>query len=479
MEVCYPQVPAPSETNLQERIRTLTESMNRVEAQIQNSQRELDEIRQQLAALLDSAGLAPGPGPTEPPGSKELADAVASIREAQGIDDTQIATLEQTKVESSSKYPLKVSGMILFTGFVNTRQVDTAWEPTVALAGAGSTGATLRQTVLGIDATGPHLFGASSHADLRFDLSAGAPETGYSGGYSFGLLRMRTAHAELNWNRTRAFFALDRPIVSPEMPTSLTAVAEPALAWSGNLWAWNPQIGVSHDLPLSRSANLRVQGALIDVADPPSPYGAPPGSTYTPPSTAELSRWPGVETRIAYVNTRNENGAQFGLGGFFAPHRTSGSISFKSWAATVDFLMPVFRFTQLSGSAYRGQALGGLGEGAWKNFVAQTIGGEMYFRALDDSGGWVQWKQKAGERLEFNEAFGIDNVPAHQLRPYALSTPVSYYNLARNRTFSGNVIYSPSAYLSFSLDYRRIASSYVTSTTLPTDVIGIGAGYKF
>ena len=32
-------------------------------------------------------------------------------------------------------------------------------------------------------------------------------------------------------------------------------------------------------------------------------------------------------------------------------------------------------------------------------------------------------------------------------------------NLARNRTFTGNVIYSPSAYLLFSLEYRRLESS--------------------
>jgi len=479
MGVCYPQVSSPSATDLQERIRTLTESMNRIEAQIQNSQREMDVIRQQLSALRESSEVAPGPGPAEPPGSKELADAVASIRETQGIEETQIGTLEQTKVESSSKYPVKISGMILFSGFVNTRRVDTAWAPTVALDGAGSTGATFRQSVLGLDVSGPHLLGASSHADLRFDLSAGAPASGYNGGYSFGLVRLRTAHAELNWDRTQVFFSLDRPIISPWTPTSLTAVAEPALAWSGNLWAWNPQVGVSHDLLSFRSANLRVQGALIDVNDPPAPNAVPPGATYTPPSTTELSRRPGIETRIAYVKTRNEDGAQFGLGGFFAPHRTSGSIDFNSWAASTDFRIPVSRFTQVSGSAYRGHALGGLGEGASKDYVAQAIGAETYFRVLDDSGGWVQWKQKWRERLEFNEAFGIDDVPAHQLRPYALSAPVNYYNLARNRTFSGNVIYSPSAYLSFTLDYRRIASSYVTSTTIFSDVIGIGAGYKF
>ena len=60
MGVGYPQVSAPSEENLQERIRALTESMNRIDAQMRNSQREMDEIRRQLAALRESAENIPG-----------------------------------------------------------------------------------------------------------------------------------------------------------------------------------------------------------------------------------------------------------------------------------------------------------------------------------------------------------------------------------------------------------------------------------
>ncbi len=39
-------------------------------------------------------------------------------------------------------------------------------------------------------------------------------------------------------------------------------------------------------------------------------------------------------------------------------------------------------------------------------------------------------------------------------------------NLARNRTFTGNVIYSPSAYLLFSLEYRRLESFPVDGPSL-------------
>jgi hypothetical protein len=284
----------------------------------------------------------------------------------------------------------------------------------------------------------------------------------------------------MNWNRTHAFFALDRPLISPETPSSLTAVAVPALAWSGNLWAWNPQAGVSFDAFTFRAGTLRTQAALIDAADPPPLFSTTASGSYSPPSTAELSRWPGVESRIALEGSDEDASARFGMSGYFAPHRnSSASFQFDSWAGAVDFQVPASRFMQFSGSTYWGNALGGLGGGAYKDYVARNVNGEHYYRALDDRGGWLQWKQRAGERLEFNEAFGVDEVPAGQLRPYATTTPVSDYNLARNRTLTGNVIYSPSAYLLFSLEYRRIMSSYVTAPSTFSDVIGIAAGYKF
>jgi hypothetical protein len=476
--LCQAPQPAP---DMQEQVRRLTDAINRVQSQIDQAQRELGDLKVQLTALRPPAE-ASRPVAEEQrgnPDAAELSAAVAGIRDSQSIHDTQIATLEQTKVESESKYPLKLSGLILMTGFVNTRRVDVAQSPTIALAGAGSTASTVRQTILGIDARGPHLFGASSHADLRLDFDAAAGGGVYSGDNAPGVVRMRTAHAELAWDRTKAFFSFDRALLNPDSPASLTAVATPALAWSGNLWAWNPQLGLSRDLIEGRAASLRVEGALIDVMDSPSLYTNAQNGTYLPPGTAELSRWPGLEGRIAAVSGDPERGFHLGLSGFFAPHRVPQVKNFNSWAGALDLNLPLSRFTQLTTSAYWGQALGGLGGGAYKDYVARTYQGELYFRALDDSGGWIQWKQRAGERIEFNEAFGIDNVPAHQLRPFVLPYSASYLTLARNRTITANAIYSPSAYLLFSLEYRRLASSYVTFPTQFSDIIGLAAGYKF
>jgi hypothetical protein len=221
--------------------------------------------------------------------------------------------------------------------------------------------------VLGIDASGPHVFGSQSHADLRIDFDGGQPDSGYTD--VVGSVRLRTAHAELDWQHTKAFFSLDRPILSPDAPTSLTAVAEPALAWSGNLWAWNPQAGVSEELPIHRAASIEMQAALIDVANPPSTISNAATLPLIAPSTAELSRWPGVEARLSLLHPIADSATHFGVGGFFAPHRTAGGPDFKSWAGTADFHLPVFSHFELVGSAYRGQALGGLGAGAYKDSV--------------------------------------------------------------------------------------------------------------
>src|SRR6202020_1110574 len=115
-------------------------------------------IRKQLAVLRDSSGASAAQTAAASDAAKDLADAVANVRETQTVHEAQISTLEQTKVESASKYPLKVSGMILMTGMVVTRGTDSAQTPAVAFGGGGSTGFSVKQTVLGLDGEGPRIF---------------------------------------------------------------------------------------------------------------------------------------------------------------------------------------------------------------------------------------------------------------------------------------------------------------------------------
>lgn len=470
-----------SDEKLALKVQQLTDAMNETQKQLERSQLELQQLRTQLTALQDQIASFHA-NESASSSASELNAAVEQIREQQSVQETQIATHEQAKVESESKYPVKLSGLVLLTGFVNTTRVDNPTVPTVALGGGGSTGISLQQTVLGFDARGPHLWSARSHADARVDFfGTGSANAAGGNTYASGLLRLRTAHAALDWEHAQAFFSLDHPIVAPNTPASLTAVAVPALAWSGNLWTWNPELGASADAPFSKSQRMRFQAALIDITNSPQIYNVTGvGTGNVSPTTAELSRWPGAEGRVAYLHGPTETGFQIGLGGVFSPHRTAGGAKFNSWAGTLDYRIPLPGRTEITGSAYSGQALGGLGGGAYKDYVYNydPILGYSY-RTLHGFGGWTQLSEHLSERLEFNFAFGTDQVSAAQLRPYAGPASAYYLNLARNRTFTGNVIYRPSAYLLFSMEYRHIQSSPVNDYTATGDVIGIATGYRF
>ena len=504
---------------LAQKVQQLTDAMARTQALLEKSQMELQQMREQLSDLQRQIALGspstaapavPAPGPSDATTTSAVAPAPASepsqnssdstdaaiqdLRERQAIQETEIATQEQTKVESESKYPVKITGMILMSGFKNTGGVDLASNPSVATGGTGTAGATVRQTILGFDARGPHLFGASSFADLRIDMfgsPAASTPTNYSGYYipNSAFVRLRTAHAGLYWDRTELSFALDRPILSPDSPTSLTATAVPALAWSGNLWTWNPQVVVSHTFApqaLARrgAAGVELQGALIDVGDAPLTPAVAPTTAPNPtaPTSAERSSKPGVEARIAYGGPDRDDGrAHIGVGGYFAPHVSSLGRDFDSWAGTMDVRIPLIAHLEFSGNFYRGAALGGLGAGGYKDFAyAQnqtTLG--YYFKPLDDVGGWAQLKATANQRLQFNAAIGLDNVFSGQLRHYYVEGGSATQNLDRNRTYTGNVIYSPSAYLVFSFEYRHLESAPVEGLPYASNIIGLGAGYKF
>ncbi len=501
------------EASLAQKVEQLTEAMARTQAQLERTQQDLEGMRRQLvelqremAASRTAAPVITVPVPTSPDPSAVAADeasssmaaAIQDLRERQAMQQSEIATQEQTKVESESKYPVKITGILLMNGFVNTSAVDVPASPSLAIGGSGNAGATVRQTILGFDARGPHLFGASSFADLRVDFfgsqaatsqavtsqGASAPSTSYSGyNTSFAFLRLRTAHAGLEWDHTQVFFALDRPIINPDAPTSLTAMAVPALAWSGNLWTWNPQAVLTEDLSSSGSRGVQLQAALIDAGDAPltptlALYSTAP---YFPPTSAEQSSKPGVEARVAWHGPGlDDNRMHIGVGGYFAEHDSAVG-NYDSWASTLDARLPLLAHLELTGNFYRGAALGGLGAGAYKDFAysLNSNTGGFYLRPLDDAGGWAQLKEKPNERLEFNGAYGMDNVFAGQLRRYYVQGGSMIQNLARNHTFTGNVIYSPSAYLLFSLEYRRLESTPVEGEGAASNIFGVGAGYRF
>jgi uncharacterized coiled-coil protein SlyX len=487
-----PAPPAPAETT-EQKVERLTAAVASAQTQMDAYQKQLQDMQKELSALQNELAAEKGavsPVPVAPqnasasstsaPNASTSASASASagtledIRERQALQESQIATHDQAKVETESKYPLKVSGLLLFNSYVNTRQVDVSAAPTYALPGAGSTGFSVRQTVLGLDARGPHIFGATSHADVRVDFFASGSQSSYA---ASGLLRLRTAHAGLKWQSTDAFVEQDRSFLAPYTPSSLVAVAQPEFAWSGNLWTWNPQIGLSRQIGGAGSKRWNIEAGLIDVADPQWPGGTPNMSTI---SLTERSRWPGTEARIAFGSGNVETGPDIGVSGYFSPHQTSEGMRFDAWAGAMDLRLPMTRHFSLIANAYRGAALGGLGGGGYVDYVHAYAGSAEIARALDDVGGWAQLQSRVGERLEFNAGYGIDNPFAREIHASTAIPEYSIYpGLARNKSAVGNVIYSPSTYLLFSIEYRRLWTNYASGPASSSDVIGIGAGYRF
>jgi hypothetical protein len=194
-----------------QQIRQLMDSMARAQAQIDEAQRQLSVMKEQLAALkgrtktsahLSDTDEDAHPASTPSNSASSAVNVIGDLSERQAIEASQIKTLDQSKVESASNYPVKISGLILFNSFINTSAVDIPATPTIAQPGPGSTGASVRQTILGVEASGPHLFGASS---AQFDPVNALAEAG---------ARVDTF---TNWH---AIVVVDRELITGQQPMS-------------------------------------------------------------------------------------------------------------------------------------------------------------------------------------------------------------------------------------------------------------------
>jgi TolA-binding protein len=472
-------------TELSVKVQELNEAMGKALAQLEDSQRQLQSLKDQMRTLQQQlAGVEDARSAVAQPAQSAQGRHLQDVEENESIQDSQLATLQQIKLESDSKYPVRVSGLLLANVWVNAENVDNVTGPVLAFAGSGSSTLTLRQTVLGLDARGPKLMGANSYADIRVDFAASPAASAtpgiYSGAYgaSTSLLRLRTAHAGLVWPNVETYFALDRPMISPNSPASLAAIAEPALSWSGNLWMWSPQIGMRWNLSARETSHAVLEAGIIDVADAPlTPQFFSP-SQAAGPNSNEARRWPGVEARIGWASGAKEESNRLGISGLFAAHRYP-SHRMESWAGTLDAHWRLPARLEFTGSFYRGLGLGGLGGGAYKDYAFRSYGSYSNFTALDDVGGWAELKERFHERLQVNAAYGTDQLFARQLREYAPVLTTAYQRLARNQTFTANAIFSPSAYLLFSLEYRHLLSAPVTGKTANSNVVVLSAGYKF
>ena len=436
--------------------------------------RELDEVRAVTAprnAVLQNTVVKSETGAQQAEEQEERRDQkkgehAATLEEEYQLLSGKVDDQYQTKVESASKYRLRLSGIVLMNLVSNQGVVDSVDLPTLAYARptgvpGGSFGVTLRQSEIGFEAFGPTVAGAKTRADLQVDLAGGYP--GVANGVNSGLLRLRTGTMRMDWTNTSLIAGQDAIFFSPISPTSFASLAMPALSGAGNLWGWVPQIRVEHRVILGEESSLLLQAGILDPVTGDAPTTVPGYHRLAGPG--ELSRQPSYGTRIAWTKNVFGQPLRFGVGGYYGRQNYGYNRTVDGWAGMADIELPLSRQFSLSGKLYRGKALGGFYGGIGRSvlFSGDPTLPDTEVRGLNSVGGWAQLKFRPANKWELNAAFGTDNPYATDLKYYPYAQAYGDAALARNQGGFANVIYRPRSDLLFSAEYRRLTTYSLTN----------------
>jgi hypothetical protein len=484
---------APPSQDLNGKIELLTRSLEQTQTELARSRGEIEQLRAMLGEVLkrmDAAAASPAQGPgggtgvaAAPPGSEGAQAAAQISQDDWDLLNARVEEQRQTKVESGSKFRLKLSGIALFNAFDNSGNVDNLDVPSIAvpkLAGypSGGLGATVRQSIVGLTGIGPEIFGARTSAELQMGFFGGLP-SGYNATTS-GIANLRIARIRFDWDSTSAIAGLDTPFFSPNMPTTYMSVAVPGFASAGNLWTWTPTIRVEQRFG-GVGAPFKVEAGFLD---PSSNISYTTNNNLRTPSASESSRIPTYAIRVSYNKKSEEHPASFGVSGVYSPQKFYGGYNEVGWAATTDWRFAVLPRTEVSGQFFTGRGIdgfGGIPENPYppqNQFLYTTLTARLLSEVCV-IGGWSQLKYKWNARNEFNVAAGTGGRNSASLRQ-ALSASIPAPLIpARNEMIFANYIFRPRSDLVFSAEYRRIRTYEVTGAPDITGQVGLAVGFLF
>ena len=476
---------------LQAQVQELHAQVSDLKAQQQSTKaesealrKELDQTKSQLLAMTvpPSRGMPAQAVSVAPGKTSTTEERLNQIEENQQLADSKIAEQSQTKVESGSKYRLRLTGIVLLNMFENRGTVDNVDFPLLAenpqfhfLSSGASFGGSLRQSQIGIEAFGPTIAGAQTSASVQFDFAGGFPQV--PNGASFGIMRLRTGTVRLDWPKTSLVAGQDTLFFVPNNPTSLATLAVPALAYSGTLWNWAPQLRVEHKFTVSESGSFLIQGGILD-----SFSGDTPATPYLrEPTWGESSGQPAYAARVAWTQDIHGQNFILGAGGYYGRQAWGFGRHVDGWAGTVDATLPLGRKLELTTEFFRGRAIGGLGGGIgqsvlWNTPVTDPTT-EVY--GLNALGGWTQLKYKATSKLQFNGAYGLDNPYAGELRKHGGNTTLYPVPLSKNESGFVNFIYQPRSDIVFSMEYRRIKTFTLDQGANVANIANFSVGFLF
>jgi hypothetical protein len=269
------------------------------------------------------------------------AEVTALKQEVRGtvpIVQAQVAQFAQTKVESSSKFPVKLFGTIASNTFWNSNDTDWLDIPNMATAnGGGSFSSSLRQTRIGASVDGPEIGKFKSSGVVAMDFFGGV--SNFATGQAMGIPRLLYAYTRLDAERTAFEIGQDHMILAPKNPTSLASMAFPALYRSGNLYLRAPQARVEHRFDAGSSGEIQTTFGIL------APIGGDLNSTalqFNPPNLAgERSRKPGMQARVSWraapAGPYEKPAWEFGASGHYSQEKY-GAQTMPSyvWSADAD-----------------------------------------------------------------------------------------------------------------------------------------------
>jgi hypothetical protein len=487
-----------SRHELAAKLELLTKSLEQTQVELVESRAEIQQLRAALQEVLarmdklapaapgaaqESAGALSFPAGAPPAGADEAHSMTQISQDDWEILNARVEEQRQTKVESASKYRLKLSGIALFNAFGTFGKTDNIDVPSVAEYQApgyssNSVGASVRQSIIGLTGIGPVVFGARTSGDLQIDFFGGLP-SGYSA-TSSGIAEVRQARMRFDWRNTSVVAGLDYPFFSPNLPTTYMSVAVPGFASAGNLWAWTPTVRVERRFAGALSP-FKVEAGFLD---PPSNINYAADTNLRSPTPTESSRQPTYAVRLS-ANAKSENrSATIGVSGVYSPQRFGGGYNVEGWGNMVDWKLAILPRTELSGQFFTGKGLDGFGgvpvsAGQPANAVLYATVTAPALAGLGVIGGWSQFKIKMDARNEFNVAAGTGGRNSARLRDAAARnlffTPVP----ARNQMFFVNYIFRPRSDLLFSAEYRRLRTYALTGSPYTAGQLGLAMGFLF
>jgi hypothetical protein len=435
-------------------VQKILDRLERLEQQNRALTAEVRALRDELA----SGGVKARPAASveaSAEGAPSAEQAAAPLEERMAVQERRVDELSQTKVETERRYPVTLTGTVLFNAFLNGQANGGDQNPVIAAPGRGIStgGATLRQTVLGLRFQGPEVFGGGKvSGSLFMDFFAG------SGQSLDQLMRLRVASLDIDWKTRSLMVGQEKPILAPREPNSLAQVGVSPLTGAGNLWLWEPQARVEQRFHFGDRAGLRAQLGIYETNEG---YSSAPGAD----EIAAFAPRPALQGRFEFWRDMGDGRRLEIAPGFHTSTSHMLGQPVPSNVVSVDWLFLPVKWFDFSGTLFRGEnmaVLGGLRQGF-------TVRGDRV-NAVRGTGGWAQLSFRPTKRVSLNMYGGQEDDRDSDLLTGAI---------AKNQAYAGNVIYRLGPNVLASAEISQTRTKYVGAGARLVNHYDLALAYSF